>query len=320
MSTITEKTYKKSLKIPKKSFISKLNYDWKCNRFLLLMSLPGLIMIALFAYYPMVGVVTAFQNYSLFLGISGSEWIGFDNFTRFFNDPNFFRIIKNTFVLGFFDLLWSFPAPIILALLINEMVHPKLKRFVQTATYLPYFISVVVIVGIMKSIFSDGGIVNDLLAQVGVAPIQFFNESDFFRSLYIGSGIWQGVGYSSILYLAAIVGIDAEMYDAAKMDGCSRFKQIIHITLPNLRPTIITLLILSIGGIISVGLDKILLMYSPATYDVADVISTYVYRKGIIDQDYGFSSAIGLFNSLVSIVFLLGANYFSRKLLKESLW
>jgi len=284
------------------------------------MSLPGLIMIALFAYYPMVGIVTAFQNYSLFLGVSGSEWIGFDNFTRFFNDPNFFRIIKNTFVLGLYDLLWSFPAPIILALLINEVVHPKIKRFIQTSTYLPYFISVVVIVGIMKSIFSGNGIVNELLANFGVEPIQFFNESGFFRSLYIGSGIWQGVGYSSILYLAAIIGIDPEMYEAAKMDGCSKLKQIFHITLPSLRPTIITLFILAVGGIVSVGFDKVLLMYSPATYDVADVISTYVYRKGIIDQDYGFSSAIGLFNSVVSIVFLLGANYFSRKLLKESLW
>jgi len=307
-------------KISKKSFISKLNYDWKCNRFLLLMSLPGLIMIALFAYYPMVGIVTAFQNYSLFLGIKGSEWIGFDNFIRFFNDPNFFRIIKNTFVLGLTNLLWSFPAPIILALLINEVIHPKIKRFIQTATYLPYFISVVVIVGIMKSIFSGNGIVNELLANFGAEPIQFFNESSYFRSLYVGSGIWQEIGYSSILYLAAITGIDAEMYEAAKMDGCSKIKQVIHITLPSLRPTIITLLILSIGGIISVGFDKILLMYSPATYDVADVISTYVYRKGIIDQDYGFSSAIGLFNSLVSIVFVFGANYFSRKLLKESLW
>lgn len=313
MSTTTEK-------ISKKSFISKINYDWKCNRFLLLMSLPGLIMIGLFAYYPMVGIVTAFQNYSLFLGISGSEWIGFDNFTRFFNDPNFFRIIKNTFVLGLNNLLWSFPAPIILALLINEVVHPKIKRFIQTSTYLPYFISVVVIVGIMKSIFSGNGIVNEMLANFGVDPIQFFNESGYFRSLYVGSGIWQEVGYASILYLAAITGIDSEMYEAAKMDGCSKFKQMFHITLPSLRPTIITLLILSIGGIVSVGFDKILLMYSPATYDVADVISTYVYRKGIIDQDYGFSSAIGLFNSLVSIVFLLGANYFSRKLLKESLW
>ncbi|WP_152393846.1 ABC transporter permease [Paenibacillus guangzhouensis] len=307
-------------KISKKSFISKLNYDWKCNRFLLLMSFPGLIMIALFAYYPMVGIVTAFQNYSLFLGISGSEWIGFDNFIRFFKDPNFFRIIKNTFVLGSVNLLWAFPAPIILALLINEVIHPKMKRFIQTATYLPYFISVVVIVGIMKSIFSGNGIVNELLANFGVDPIQFFNESGYFRSLYVGSGIWQEIGYSSILYLAAITGIDAEMYEAAKMDGCSKFKQIIHITLPSLRPTIITLFILAIGGIISVGFDKILLMYSPATYDVADVISTYVYRKGIIDQDYGFSSAIGLFNSLVSIVFVFGANYFSRKLLKESLW
>lgn len=302
------------------SFISKLTFDWKRNRFFLLMSFPGLIMTALFAYYPMVGIVTAFQNYSLFLGIKGSEWIGFDNFIRFFNDPNFFRIIKNTFVLGSVNLLWAFPAPIILALLINEVVHPKLKRFIQTATYLPYFISVVVIVGIMKSIFGGSGIVNEMLANFGVDPIQFFNESGFFRSLYVGSGIWQDVGYSSILYLAAIIGIDTEMYDAAKMDGCSKFKQIMHITLPSIRSTIITLLILSIGGIISVGFDKILLMYSPATYDVADVISTYVYRKGIIDQDYGFSSAIGLFNSLVSVVFLLGANYLSRKLLDESLW
>ncbi|RAP75903.1 ABC transporter permease [Paenibacillus montanisoli] len=307
-------------KISKMSIFSKFLYDWKCNRSFLLMSIPGLIIIALFAYYPMVGVLTAFQDYSLFKGMSGSEWIGFDNFRRFFEDPNFFRIVKNTFLLGLYNLLWSFPAPIVLALLINEMVHPRIKRFVQTATYLPYFISVVVIVGIMKSMFSDAGIVNDMLAAVDADPIQFFNESGFFRSMYIGSDIWQGVGYSSILYLAAITGIDTEMYDAAKIDGCSRFKQIFHITLPSMRPTIITLFILAVGSIVSVGFEKILLMYSPATYDVADVISTYVYRKGIFDQDYGFSSAIGLFNSVVSIIFLLGANYFSKKFLDEGLW
>lgn len=307
------------------SMISKITqsmrYDLRHNKILLLMSLPGLVMLILFAYYPMYGLLMAFQDYSLFKGISGSEWIGFENFTRFFQDPYFFRLIKNTFLLGLYNLIWSFPAPIILALLLNEAKNQKFKRVTQTISYMPHFVSTVIIVGIMKTLFStNDGVINSLIAFFGGERISFFNQAEWFRTLYIGSGIWQGIGYGSIIYLAAITGIDTELYEAAKVDGASRLRCIFSITLPCILPTIAVLFTMNVGQILGVGFEKIFLMYSPATYETADVISTYVYRKGMLSQDFGFASAVGLFNSVISVIFLLGANWFSRHVFEESLW
>ena len=305
----------------KKKQVNGFVYDLRHNKWLLAMSIPGLICIILFRYIPMGGLVMAFQDYSLFLGLSGSEWIGFENFTRFFTDPYFFRILRNTFILGLYDLLWSFPAPIILALALNEVKSEAFKKTTQTLTYLPYFISVVIIVGIMRSIFANnGGVVNNVITAIGGQPIAFFNESKWFRTLYIGSGIWQSVGYNSIIYLAAITGIDPQYYEAAKIDGASRFRCIYKITLPCIIPTIAVLLTMRFGSILSVGFEKILLMYGPATYEVADVISTYTYRMGMLQQDFGYASAVGLFNSVVAVIFLVGGNWVSKHVFEESLW
>lgn len=302
-------------------FFRNLGYDIKNNKALLLMSIPGIILVLLFAYYPMAGIVIAFQDYSLFQGIGGSEWVGFENFTRFFADPYFFRLLKNTFLLGFYNLLWSFPAPIILALLLNEVKNEKFKRITQTISYMPYFVSVVIIVGLMRTLFAtNGGVINTIIQFFGGNSISFFNQPEYFRSLYIGSGIWQGIGYGSIIYLAAITGIDQELYEAAKVDGASRLRCVFSITIPCIIPTIAVLFTMNLGGIINVGFEKVLLMYSPATYNVADVISTYVYRKGMLGQDFGFASAVGLFNSIISVTMLIGANWFSKRVFEESLW
>ncbi len=307
-------------KIAKKNE-SAFKYDLRKNKWLIGMSIPGLIYIILFNYAPMFGLATAFQDYSLFKGILGSEWVGFENFVRFFDGIYFFRTLKNTFLLGLYDLLWGFPAPIILALVLNEVRSSKFRRITQTITYLPHFISVVIIVGIMRSIFAaDGGIINEMIMFFGGESIAFFNESSWFRTLYVGSSIWQHVGYNSIIYLAAIASIDPQLYEAAKIDGASRMQCVYKITLPSIVPTIAVLLTMRFGSILGVGFEKILLMYSPATYEVSDVIATYVYRVGMLEKDFGYSSAVGLFNNIVAIILLTGGNFFSKKVLKESLW
>lgn len=298
------------------SFFSNLKYDCKYNKALLLMSLPGLIWLLIFKYIPMYGVLVAFKDYSLFKGFFASKWVGFKYFIQFFKDPFFFRLIKNTFLLGLYNMLWSFPAPIILALILNEVKNKKFQKFTQTVTYLPYFISTVVIVGIMKSMFASDGVVNHVLNT----STPFFNEAGAFRTLYISSDIWSTIGYGSIIYLAAITGIDPQLYEAAKIDGASRLQNIIYITIPAIIPTITVLLILRIGSVLSVGFEKVFLMYSPATYSTADVISTYVYRKGIQDQNFSFATAVGLFNSIISLILLTTSNYFSKKTMNESLW
>ena len=300
---------------------NNLKYDLKHSKWLLAMSLPGLIMVIVFRYLPMGGIIMAFQNYSLFLGFSGSKWVGFDNFIRFFTDAFFIRIVSNTFLLGVFDMLWGFPAPILLALMLNEVQKQWFKKITQTITYLPYFISVVIIVGIMRSVFgADEGVINGAIRAMGGNPIAFFNEPGWFRPLYIGSGIWSSVGYSSILYLAAITGIDPQLYEAAKIDGAHKINCIWHITLPCLFPTIAVLFTLRIGSILGVGFEKVLLMYNPGIYSVADVISTYTYRMGMLNQDFGYAGAVGLFNSILAILFLMFGNWLSKNLFKESMW
>jgi putative aldouronate transport system permease protein len=285
------------------------------------MSLPGLIMLILFRYLPMYGIIIAFQRYGLFLGITKSPWIGFENFVRFFQDPYCFRLIRNTFLLGIYSILWTFPAPILLAVLFNEVKSNRFKRITQSISYMPYFISTVIIVCLMKSLLSsDDGILNKCIIALGGSNIAFFNEPKWFRTLYIGSDIWQGIGYGSIIFLAAITGIDAELYEASRIDGANRLHNIIHITLPSILPTIAVLFVLRMGAVLSVGFEKVFLMYSPATYETSDVLSTYVYRIGLLGQDFGYGTAVNLFNSIVSVIILLLANLFSKKVLQESLW
>lgn len=311
---------KKNKKKKKVRFLEDVSYDIKHNKVLLLMSLPGLIWLFIFKYAPMYGVLIAFKKYSLFQGFNASPWVGLRYFNQFFQDPYFFRLIKNTFLIGVYNLLWSFPAPIILALLLNELKGTKFKKFTQTVTYMPYFISTVIVIGILKSMMASDGVINQIIQSLGGTGIAFFNNAEYFRTIYISSDIWSGIGYGSIIFLAAMTGIDPELYEAAKIDGATRIQNIIFITIPSIIPTITVLLILRIGAVLSVGFEKVYLMYSPATYATADVLSTYVYRFGIQNSNFSYATAVGLFNSLISLVLLVSANYFSKKVLKESLW
>ena len=305
------------------SVLRRVSYDLRHNRILLLMMLPGVTLLIVFRYLPMYGLLISFQDYQIFKGFFDSKWVGLRQFERFINDPFFFRLVRNTFLLGLYNLLYTFPAPILLALMLNEVRLQKFKRVVQTVSYIPYFISTVIIVGMLKSFLStDNGVINNMLVSLGFAKINFFSEPGWFRTLYIGSEIWQGVGYGSILYLAAITGIDQELYEAARIDGANRLKSIWHITIPCLIPTISILFIMRVGSIISVGFEKVYLMYSSATYETADVISTYVYRMGMMGTapNISYASAVGIMNSVVSLFLVWGANAFSRHFLEESLW
>jgi putative aldouronate transport system permease protein len=292
--------------------------DLKRNRHVYFMLLPVLLYYVVFHYLPMYGVVIAFQDFNPIRGVFGSKWVGLQNFQDFFSSVYFGRLIFNTIAINVLDLVFGFPAPIILALLINELRWNPFKRLVQTVTYLPHFISVVVVVGMLVDFLARDGLVNQIIATGD--PISYLQSPDWFRQLYVSSGIWQHVGWGSIVYLAAIATIDPQLYDAAKVDGADRFRQIWHITIPGILPTIVILLILRMGAMMTVGYEKIILMYNPLTYETADVISTYVYRRGILQADFSFSAAVGLFNSLINFGLLIGANRLSRRLSGHGLW
>lgn len=304
----------------KNGFLNRLKKDLLRNKLIYLMLLPVIAYFAIFHYLPMYGAQIAFKNYAVARGISESPWVGLEHFQQFFNSFYFWRVLKNTLMLSFYELIFGFPAPILLALLLNEVRKALFKRAVQTITYIPHFISVVVVVGMTKDFFSLEGLVNQLLEWVGMEPKFFLNGPEWFRFLYVGSGIWQGVGWGSIIYLAAMAGIDPALYEASRVDGATRIKQIIHITIPGIAPTIIILFILNIGHFMSVGADKIILLYSPVMFETADTISTYVYRKGLLETNYSFSAAVGLFNSFLNFMLLIGANMLSRKYTDTKLW
>jgi len=285
-----------------------------------LMAFPVILYFFVFSYLPMYGLVIAFQQYSPAKGIFGSDFIGLRNFQDFFGSFYFIRLLRNTVLISLYDLLFSFPAPIVLALLLNEVKQMKFKRVVQTVTYMPYFISLVVVAGILRDFCLPGG---GLSAVVGVftgQQINLLGRPDYFRALFVGSGIWQGIGFGSIIFLAAISAIDQEMYEAAIIDGAGRLRQAWYITLPCISSTILILLILRIGNLLNVGFEKIILLYNPLTYETADVISSFVYRKGLIESVFGYSTAVGLFNSVVNFVLLVIANQMSRRFMNSSLW
>ena len=235
-------------------------------------------------------------------------------------DPYFWTVFKNTIVLNVVNLAITFPAPIILALLLNEVASNRYKRVVQTVTYLPHFLSTVVVVGMMNTMFSSSGIVNELLGKIGLGPFAFLNDAQYFRPMYIGSNIWQNIGWDSIIFLAALSGLDQALYEAARIDGAGRWKQTIHITIPGILPTIVIMLILAMGKIMNVSYQKILLMMTGSNQSVSDVISTYVYRRGITKADFSYATAVGLFQSLVSLVFVTATNWISRRTTETSLW
>lgn len=295
-----------------KNKLSKAN--WKFSKPLLLLLLPCVLYFILFYYLPMIGVVVAFQDFKPGYGLKGyfiSPFVGFDNFIRFFNSPFFGRLITNTFVLGFYSLVIGFPLPIILALLLNEVRHKHFKKLVQTVSYLPYFVSTVIIVGMLYNFFDPtDGIVNTVLIRLGLIDkgINFLFEKEWFRFLYIGSNIWQFTGFSSIIYLAALSGVDQSLYEAAEIDGANRMQRIFKISIPSIMPTIGVLFVIACGSIMNVSFDKILIMYNQATYATADVLQTYVFRMGIQNPEISYSSAIGLFNSILNFGLMLLAN------------
>jgi putative aldouronate transport system permease protein len=291
------------------------------SRLLYLMILPVLIYYFLFQYYPMYGAQIAFRDYLPTKGILGSPWVGFQYFNQFFHSIYLWRLIKNTIEINIYDILVGFSIPIILALMINEISSNIVKRSVQTIVYMPHFVSVVVVVGMLYVFLSpQTGMLNELIKSFGGKPIDFLGSAGWFQSLYVWSGVWQSAGWGSIIYIAALAGIDPALYESAMVDGASRWKRILHITIPCLLPTIIIMLILRMGSIFNVGFEKIMLMYSPETYSTADVISTYVYRHGIQMQEFSFATAVGLFNSLINFITLVVFNRLSRKYTSVSLW
>lgn len=304
----------------KKTLGQTLSRDFKLNKYKYLIILPVIIYLILFAYKPMYGLIIAFKDYRPSLGFDKSPWVGLRQFKTFFNDVYFWRLIRNTISISGLDILFGFPAPILLALLLNEIKVMWFKRTVQTITYMPYFISLVVACSLVKIYSQNNGLFSQIAVAFGGQPQNFLMSSKNFYPIYIISGIWQHIGWNSIIYLAALTSIDQEQYEAAKIDGAGRLKQMFHITLPGLLPTITILFILRMGGILNVGYEKILLLYSEAIYEVADVISTYVYRKGILNAAYSYSTAVGLFNSVVNIIFLITANFISKKTTESSLF
>ncbi|MCL5073792.1 MAG: ABC transporter permease subunit [Actinobacteria bacterium] len=293
----------------------------KQNNSLYIMLLPVFIGFILFQYIPIFySVIIAFKDYSIINGLLRSPWVGIKYFIQFFNDPFFFRLVRNTVILGLYTFLWSFPVPIIIALLLNEVRRNFYKRFVQTAVFLPYFINLVVIIGIVFSLLSSGGVITNLLKNVGFEHINFISNPKFFRSLYITTEIWQKSGWASVIYLAALAGVRQELYEAAIVDGANKWQQMWHISISEIRPTIVFLLIWTVGNMLNVSFEKVILMYSPATYSTSDIIQTYVYRRGILGSEYGYGGAVSLFNSVIAIILLLIVNSVNKKTTGESLW
>ena len=282
--------------------------------------LPALVYVLIFNYVPMFGLVISFQDYSLTRGVLGSKWIGLKNFEDFFSSMYFGRTLGNTLILSGLDLLVCFPAPIILALMLNEVSHLRFKKVIQTVSYMPHFISMVVVAGLIKEFCSSTGVVAQFVQLLGGTPQSYISQPQYFRAIFTVSQVWQTIGFNSIVFLAALSGIDMQLYEAAKIDGAGRLRQLWHVTLPGIIPTIIIMLILRCGAIMNVNFEKVLLLYSPSTYATADVISTYVYRAGIIKQKIGYSTAVGLFNSVVSLMLVLGANYLSNKFTDSGLF
>lgn len=294
--------------------------DWIRNRSIYIMVIPVLLFYILFHYKPMYGTIMAFMDYSPRLGFAGSEWIWFDNFIRFFESPYFFQLLRNTLLLSVYGIVFGFPAPIILALLLNEVKNAKFKKVVQTVTYLPHFISLVVVTGIIKDFTQSTGLITDIVVFFGGERQSLIQNPALYRTIYIVSDIWQGIGWGSIIYLSALAGVDQQLYEAAAIDGAGRWKQLLNVTLPGIAPTIITMLIMRLGQVLGSSYEKTILLYNEATYETADVISSYIYRVGLLDRDWGYSAAIGLFNSVINLLLLLAANKISKKVSETSLW
>ena len=301
----------------KKKMLTKI---WK-HRHIYIILLPVLLYYFIFAYLPMAGNLMAFQKFSLTKGIFGSKWVGLDNFKQFLTSYNFWQLFRNTLAISVYDLAVTFPAPIILALLLNEVKNSTFKKFVQTVSYMPHFISAVVVCSMALLFLSSEGLFNNIIQMFGGEPVSFMLHSEYFRTIYVLMNLWQSIGWGSIIYIAAISGIDQELYEAAAIDGAGRWKQALHITIPGIAETTVILLIMRIGQILAVGYEKIILLYNPTIYETADVISTYVYRRSLVEGgNFGYSTAISMFNSIIDMILLISANTISRKVSGKGLW
>lgn len=304
----------------KENIAVKLWQNVKKHKGLYLMILPIVIYYLVFCYYPMYGAQIAFRDYSPKKGIVGSPWVGLKHFGDFFNSVFFNRLIRNTLSINLKNLIFGFPAPIIFALLLNEVRLTKFKKTVQTVSYMPHFISTVVIAGMVLQFTATDGFITRIMTFFGYSKQNLMLNPDLFQSIYVISDIWQGLGWGSIIYIAAVAGINGELYEAARIDGAGRWKQMIHVTLPGLLPTIITMFVMRVGNMMNLGFEKIILLYNSSIYEKADVISTYVYRRGLVDQSYSFSTAVGLFNSAINLLLLFAANKLCKRLTDYSLW
>ena len=292
----------------------------KSSGYLYLIFLLPLVYFLIFKYGPMFGILIAFKDYNVFAGVSNSEWVGLKHFEKFIFEPYFWKLVRNTVLLNVYMLIFYFPAPIILALLLNEIRIIAFKRVVQSISYLPHFLSTVVIAGMLVNFLATDGLINQIIASLGFNKIQFLMMPEWFRTIYVSSEVWQKIGWGSIIYLAALSGVDPHLYEAAKMDGANRLKQAIHVTLPGISSVIMILFLLTLGDLMSIGFEKILLLYTGPTYETADVISTFVYRRGLLGADFSYGAAVGLFQSVISFLLIVGANYIARRLNATSLW
>lgn len=311
---------KNTMAVCKKPLWERIKINWAQHWCLHLMILPLVLYYIIFHYCPMVGLVIAFQEYTPMKGILGSEFIGLQNFIEFFESPDFWTLLRNTVRISVSSLIFTFPAPIILALLVNEVRSRSFRKITQTLSYLPHFISLTIVCGMVKDFTMDTGIVSDLLALFGVERQSMLANPKLFVPIYLVTDIWQHLGWNSIIYISALSGVDQQLYEAAAIDGATKWKQVLHVTLPGITPTIVIMLLLKIGNILNVGFEKILLLYNPLTYETADVLSSFIYRRGLLDADYGYAAAAGMFNSVINTILLIVANKVSTKVSETALW
>ena len=303
------------------SFRARLRRDFKMNRMLYLLALPIVIYYLLFHFLPMCGIVIAFKDFQIRDGFFGSEWVGLQNFIDFFNSILFWRLIRNTLLISIYQLIFAFPIPIIFALMVNELRNQRFKKLVQTISYMPHFISMVVVAGMLTQFLSSTGFISGIVSLFTGEKANLLMNPDYFRTIYVSSGIWQQFGWKSIVYIAALSSVDTQLYEAAIMDGAGKWKQLIHVTLPAIMPTVVTLFIMDVGRIMTIGFQKTILLYNSATYEVADVISSYVYRMGLGGNfEFSYTTAIEVFGSVINLILIVIANKLSRKFSENSLW
>lgn len=309
---------------PPKSSPSRWSEIWRHfirDRHLLIMFIPCIVFYILFRYGPLYGMIIAFKDYNVFTGILDSPWVGLEHFRKFFDSPDFWLLFRNTLLLGLYTLIFGFPLPILFAILLNEVRVVAFKKTVQTLSYLPAFLSIVIISSMVIDFLSPNrGMINQFISFIGFEKIYFLITPEWFRTIYVASDIWATLGYGAIIYLAAIAGISPTLYEAARMDGAKRWHMIRYITLPSLMPTVLIMFIINAGNMFRIGYEKILLLYNPMTYEVADVFSTFVYRKGLLETNYSYASAVGIFEAGIALIMLILTNILSRRVGGKGIW